>query len=228
MRNSRINEIRPATSAFSLFERSIVRCQVLQALAVLLSLVSLFVPVAKGQTSPPTQSTTPQRAPLPVLYRHFLAYQNHLDRVGATLEKQGKDGSDFKDHFQRKLGFSDAEFGLVRTTANRLEARLREKDDKAKAIIDAIHSQHTRQLNSPADLPVFPPELAQMQKDRDAIIKQEVDQLRGSLGAEKASKLDALIENDFARNMKIENIGPPIPRDSSQNPLPPFKPEVKP
>jgi len=151
-----------------------------------------------------------------------------LDRVGADLEKQGKDGGDFKDHFQRKLGFSDAEFALVRAAALRLEARLNEQDAKAKAIIDAIHSQHPKQLSSPAELPPFPPELAQMQKERDAIINHEVDNLRASLGAKQAAKLDGLVQNDFARDMKIENIGPPIPHDPSQNPLPPFRPEVKP
>jgi hypothetical protein len=156
-----------------------------------------------------------------------LAYQNHLDRVGASLDKQGKNGSDFKDHFQRKLGFSDTEFGLVRTTAARLETRLGEQDAKAKAIIDAIHSQVPRQLRTPADLPPFPPVLAQMQKERDAIISEEVDKLRASLGAARAAKLDVLIENDFAQNIKIDNIGPPSPHDPS-NPLPSFKPEVKP
>src|SRR5258706_11930780 len=77
--------------------------------AALLCFVPLYVTVARGQVSLPTASATPQRAALPLLYRQFLAYQSHLDRVGAALEKQGKNGSDFKDHFQQKLGFSDAE-----------------------------------------------------------------------------------------------------------------------
>jgi hypothetical protein len=185
---------------------------------------------AFAQTPSPTQPGTAsnrERAPLFMLYRHFLAYQNHLDRVAVDLNRQGKDGNEFRNHFQQKLGFTDADFAPVRETALRLEAGLRDQDAKMKTAIDAARAKYPRNLPNPSALPPVPPELIQMQKERNALIQREIDQLDATLGTERAATLQALIENDFAPSVQVQTLHPPVPpHDPAKNPLPPFPPEV--
>ncbi len=143
-----------------------------------------------GQTQAPPQSTAASghQIPLPLLYRQFLAYQNHLDRVGAALDKQGKNGSDFRDHFQQKLGFTDAQFASIRETGLRLESELREEDAKAKNVIDAARAQYPKVFGRRTDAPPPPPELTGLQKERDGIIEQEIAGLNTALGIPSGSK----------------------------------------
>ena len=115
-----------------------------------------------------------QRASLPVLYRHFFAYQTHLDEVAAALQEQGKDGSEFRDHFQRLLGFTNAEYAPVRASAQHLVARLREHDAKIKSVIDASRARTPRTIRSAADLPPVPQELKDLQTERENIIQHEI------------------------------------------------------
>jgi hypothetical protein len=183
---------------------------------------------AQGQT----QITTPtNRRPVavPTLYRHFLAYQNHLDKVGAKLDEQGEDGSGFRDNYQRKLGFSPGEFAPVRQAALQLEDKLKQHDAKIKAVIDAARAKYPRTLRSASELPPVPPELKELQKERDKIIQDEVDRLNAALGPTRAAKLQGLIENDFAPNVRVQTAHPLVaPHDPSKHPLPPFPEEVRP
>src|SRR5260370_2501484 len=105
-----------------------------------------------------------QQVPEHLLYRHFLAYQNHLDHVAAVAVTRGKDGSSYRNHFQQKLGFTDKQFILVRAAAAKMEADLAKQDAKAKALIAAAHQQHpTQQLTSQDDAPPIPPALLHLQ-----------------------------------------------------------------
>lgn len=181
-----------------------------------------------GQASGASPTEHRQAASLDTLYRAFFMYQAHLDRVADAEDAQGKDGSGFRNHFQKELGFSDGEFAAVRASAQRLSAKLAAQDAKAKAIVDAYRAKYPRQIQSPSDLPPVPPELLQLQKERDAMIAQEVDALRASLGAQKAARMDAFLQNQFARSVTVQHVGPPPSHDPARNPLPPFPPEVKP
>jgi hypothetical protein len=178
----------------------------------------------RAQTIPPSSR---HPVPLPMLYRHFLAYQSHLDEVGAQLDLEGKDGSEFRDHYQQKLGFTSEDFAPVRSAAFRLNATLKDEDAKIKAAVQAARAQHPRKLASPFDLPPVPEELKQMQKEKDAMIQREVDQLNTELGPERAAKLQALIQNDFAPNVHAYSHDIPH-HDPLKNPLPPFPQGVRP
>lgn len=47
---------------------------------------------------------------LPVLYRHFLAYQNHLDRTASDAQLRGQDSNAtaIRNYHQNELGFTDS------------------------------------------------------------------------------------------------------------------------
>ena len=74
---------------------------------------------AMAQTGVPLPANA-QKVPvsLPHQYWHFLVYQNHLDSLATQREQQGRDGSYLRNHFQQKLGLTDAQFALVRSTAS--------------------------------------------------------------------------------------------------------------
>lgn len=185
---------------------------------------------ALGQTSgapPASQASSPSRIPLPILYREFLAYQNHLDAAAAALQAQGKDGSWLRNHFQDKLGFNDQQFASVRQTAVQLAAELKAQDAKAKAIIDQIHAQYPHTITDPSQLPPVPPELIALQKGRDAIVAREIANLKTALGKTAASKLDSFLEHNFAPTVTVTSIGPPRPHDPAQHPIAPFTQETQ-
>jgi len=168
-----------------------------------------------------------QQVPVHLLYRHFLAYQNHLDHVAAVAVTRGKDGSSYRNHFQQKLGFTDKQFILVRAAAAKMEADLAKQDAKAKALIDAAHQQHpTGQLNSRDDAPPIPAGLVELQQQRDQLIKDEVAALKTALGPANAAKLDSVIQNDFAPNVTIQMI-PITPHDPRQGKPPAFSQAVQ-
>jgi hypothetical protein len=193
---------------------------------LLCSLLSIPTFGQGGNSSPPASHSKP--VTLPILYRHFLAYQSHLDRLATALDKQGKDGSGFRNHFQHELNFSDTEYAAVRATALRLEAELKEQDTKAKAIIDATRARYPKELRSTTTLPPVSPELVQLQKERDAMIEHEIENLKTAIGPKQASKLDAFLQTQFAPNVKVQNITLPPLNDAAQHRMPPFKPEVQP
>jgi hypothetical protein len=183
---------------------------------VMASMPCLSQTAADPQSGPTTSAA---QIPLRVLYRHYMAYQNHLDRAAAVLDKAGKNGDALRTHFQKKLGFTDTQFQLVRDSALRLEAALKDQDAKAKALIDATRAKVPSVINGPADLPPVPPELIDMQKQRDALIDKEIDALKKSLGPSDAAKLDTFLQYDFAPSVTVQSIGPPRPQDPAIRPI---------
>ncbi len=79
---------------------------------------------------------SPSPAPLPthVLYEQFFRYQRHLDHAAAAVEKQGKTGAEFRNHFQQKLRFTDKQFVLVLNEGMRLQTDLGKQDAKGRGL----------------------------------------------------------------------------------------------
>jgi hypothetical protein len=147
---------------------------------------------------PPIPKMT--RPPLSHVYLHFLLYQNHLDKVAATREEQGKDGSWLRDHFQQRLGFTGSQFAVVRSTGLRLESELKEIEGRAKAIAQADLAAHPRTPNNLSALPAPNPQLRDLTKEREELIQREVAKLDEELGPEPAAKLQAFLESNFLQN----------------------------
>jgi len=182
-----------------------------------LGLILLTSMIGRAQSSPATQ---PQPIPSHVLYEQFVRYQNHLDRVAANAVLQGKDGSDFRNHFQQKVGFTDAQFALVRTAAQQLETDLNAQDAKARVVINAFRQAH-QGATPPATVPPPPAELAQLQAQRDQMVNDEIAILKTALGSTAAAKLDDVIQKEMGPNVKYQSIAVPN-HDPAHNPVPPF------
>lgn len=197
--------------------------------ALALAAAILMSALAPGQSvgnPPPTGPRAP--VPLPHLYWHFLVHQDHLDRAAAVREKQGKDGGWLRNHYQQKLGFTDAEFVPVRQTAQRLEAELNVIDAKVQAIVNAARAAHPRVLKSASDLPALPPELLALRDQHEAVIEREAANLKSALGPDRTAKLEAFLQNQFARNVTAHVMNPPRPGNPTKTQPGVFRKEVQP
>ncbi len=168
------------------------------------ALVPVFVVASFSQQ--PRQKQLPKerkavRAPLSHIYMHFLLYQNHLDKAAEEREKEGKDGSSLRDHLQKAVGFTPSEFSLVRESARDLETKL--KANRAQAI-PIIQRDRAIRLSNPSELlpaRISPsPELVELRKQREELIKEEETNLDSRLGPEAAAKLQAFLKDKFVRN----------------------------
>ncbi|QEE30322.1 hypothetical protein FTW19_21460 [Terriglobus albidus] len=136
---------------------------------------------------------------LPVLYRHFLAYQLHLERRADALKQAGKNGEDFRTHFQMRLGFSNGEFEKLHTSALHLEKALQEKDAEARKIIKDAHAGIPKSpLPKGFVIPPPPPRLKELQAERDDAINSEIETLQKSLTPADKEKLETFLKKDFA------------------------------
>ncbi|WP_263416483.1 hypothetical protein [Terriglobus albidus] len=141
---------------------------------------------------------------LPVLYRHFLAYQLHLERRADALKQAGKDGEDLRTHFQKRLGFSNGEFTKIHTSALHLEKALQDKDAEARKIIKDAHAAiPKRPLPKGFVIPPPPPRLKELQAERDAAISSEIETLHKNLTPDDVEKLETFLKKDLASAVTV-------------------------
>jgi hypothetical protein len=194
-----------------LFSTPIKRARALGLAGGLLCFIaaSLAFGQAPSTGMPGSQS---KRVSLPHLYWHFLIYQNHLDQVAAQRVANGKDGSWLSNHFEQKLGFTDAQFAVVRATAQRLAPELQAVDAQAMAFIAAYRAAHPHQPGSPPLSGPAPPEIAALMQQHEAVIQKEIANLQSVLGPELSARLENFLQTQFALNVTVQNI-PPNPND---------------
>jgi len=146
-----------------------------------------------------------------LLYRHFFAFQNYLDRMADSEQKSGKDGSALRHYNQKKLEFSDAQFGHVRAAAQGLEALLKVQDAKAARVIQAERARFPHgKLTREADLPPASAELKALQAERDSIIESAVATLKAAprppsrrqVGYLPLARLRAQLEGSFCADAR--------------------------
>jgi hypothetical protein len=147
---------------------------------------------------------TTAKPSLPHVYMHFLLYQNHLDAVATSREKKGKDGSEFRNHFQQQLGFSNAQFAVVRTTGVRLQTELNDLNAQAISVIKAYRLSHPQTPGGP--LPPPPPELADLTKQREDLIQKEVAALNSGLGTIPSGRLQDFLQNRFLQETPVAHV----------------------
>lgn len=132
------------------------------------------------------QSQQTQQPSLAHLYWYFLSYQNHLDRVAAAQEAQGKDGTLLSGIMQVRLGFSDADFAYIRTSSVRLTAEVQALNVQAAAI-QAGGATSTSQA-----------QLSALTTQREADISAEISYLQQNLSSAKITTLENFLYQLFS------------------------------
>jgi hypothetical protein len=127
----------------------------------------------------------------------FLFHQHHFNmKKAAALEQQGKDGSRVHSMFKRLAVLNDHEALIFDQVASDCEQELEQQDARAKAVIDAFRARYP--VDDPqagANLPPPPPELADMQQERNAIILRARDRLHAELGDVKYANFNAFVKS---------------------------------
>ncbi|MGA2898207.1 MAG: hypothetical protein ABSE27_11525 [Acidobacteriaceae bacterium] len=163
---------------------------------------------AQGQVAPaqPQQPSKGSSQFKPVslehLYWHFLVLQNYLDTKSVELESNGKDGRGLRNNLQKQLGWSDADYALIRTSSVRLTAELKDLDAQAAAIRTADMSSSSHE------------QLKALTVQRETSINSEITFLKQNLPPDKIRAFEIFLIQLFA------------PKSVSPRPPSPAKPAV--
>jgi hypothetical protein len=103
------------------------------------------------------------------------------------LDAQGKNGTVVRNHLQRSLGWSDADFTPIRASSVRLAAKAKDLHAKNHAILAAGKSSSS------------PNQLQALASQRDAALNAEVSHLRSTLPPDKVGAFEAFLARMFSQ-----------------------------
>jgi hypothetical protein len=147
-------------------------------------------------------------APLLHIYMNFLLFQNHLDKVAAAREAQGKSGW-MRDYFQKQLGFTDSQFSAIRAAAGRLDPDLEQIRSRIKEIAKACRTAVASAKLSGSSPPSIP-ELEDLKLQRETAIQNEVDEMNQELGPDASAKLQQYLLVALGRTAPSTSVVVPI------------------
>ncbi len=161
-----------------------------------------FAQTASAPAIVPSEISKNPGLPQYLVYGRFLRWVNVLDKqataAGATNTYQ------FAAPFARRAGLADAELDTMRGEARALEADLSSQDAKASAVVAAFRARARAAAQAGQSLPVAPPEVQNLQRQRTALLVQHYVKLRTALGQDTSSKLDQYLAREFAPHLSIK------------------------
>ena len=180
----------------------------------ILTLLVQGQPSALSQT-PVTQSVHPAALPPYLVYRHFLAWANQLDKAAAA--SGASDPYQFAQPFSR-ANLEHQHLDIRRDAAHRLDADLQAHQARAQQVITRYRQQAKKALAQGQPLPSAPPEIHDLELQRTALLIHHYVMLRTSLGPDVSAKLDNYLSYEFAPHIKLRQIAAPAaPAQASLN-----------
>ena len=162
---------------------------------------------AAGQTiqsqQPSASVQNSRRPPIEHYYLQFLHHQNELDEWAERQAAKGHDGSALRNHMQKDMGFSDADYAPIRASSVRLTAELTALNAQAVA------------LGAGGTSPAGNSQMMALFAQRDTDVNAEVAYLKSSLPPDKIAKLEAYMVQFFSPKHASSQHNP-----SSQQPVP--------
>jgi hypothetical protein len=178
----------------------------------LLALCSL-VAHAESPASTEIKITGAERAdaiklPSYVVYRHFLAWINKLDKdaklSGVT------DSYKFAEPFSR-ANLKHEQLDSLRDAAQRLDAQLQKHQARAQLVISRYRKEANKALAEGKPLPSAPPEIRELERERTALLVQSYINVRAELGQQASAQLDNYLDSEFAPHVKLRRVAEPAP-----------------
>lgn len=167
------------------------------------------------QQSPPAttvgteESPRPSRAPEHVIYRQFFRHLMALKERADEVEAQGRSGKALRSHYKDKVKLSDRQSRLLDEIAADCDREVAEMDARAKRIIDDAHARFPNGVVPAGQrVPPPPPELKQMQRQRDSAVMRARHKLRAALGEEGFRQVDDFLKLNFAPNVQPAQLRP--------------------
>lgn len=179
---------------------------------------------ARQSTTKPTtntigtkQSPSPSQAREHIVYRQFFRHVVGLKKQAAEMETQGKKGKAFRTHYKDKIGLKDREASLVDEIAAECERETGKVDEKAQRIIELTRARVSNgKVVSSDQIPPPPPELKQLQRQRDMIVMRARHRLITELGAYGFQQVDDFVKLKFARDVQPAAVRPKQLRSAQQ------------
>lgn len=138
-------------------------CQLLALLAVLCGILVSLMPVELlSQSVPPNPPVFPD----PIVYEGFVRNLALINRKADDLDRSCGRDSHLKEAVCGGLGLGVQDCVVVLQAARDLEAQLAQVDKQARGVIDETRKRH-KERRAGSVLPPPPPELAQLQAERN-------------------------------------------------------------
>ncbi|MEN6536979.1 MAG: hypothetical protein ABFD89_25215 [Bryobacteraceae bacterium] len=140
-----------------------------------------------------------------------------LQEQAERRESSGHSAGSAARAFAVKAGLSDTETEAMLGVAARMRSRVQPLDDRARAIIQAAKQKYPGGLLPPGTSPPpLPPELVELQRQRDSIVAEAVRELDGELKPAGLAKLHTYLSEKMLqkrlRTLPVQTpneIGPP-------------------
>lgn len=156
------------------------------------------LPATSTNNSALTQS---KEVPPQVIYEAMFRHLAWLNEKAAEVEKQGQDGSVYRNRYKASASLTDQEAQTLNRVASETLNEVKKIDARAKEIVDAMHAKGTK-LEAGQPLPELPAELPELQKERDAIVLAGYAKLRAGFGAERFVGFETFVKEQVASGVK--------------------------
>jgi hypothetical protein len=167
--------------------------------------------------APPQMNSQPQRIPAPtaVVYSALFHHVADVIQQADEIQRQGKNASSLRSMFQEKASLSEAQARVLDTVATGCVREVAVQDARAQQIINEFRLRFPPgRLPPGVKLPPPPPELKQMQEERDAMILRARDRLRVALGENEFQRFDEFVTKRVGSAIKPVGLA----RRSSERP----------
>lgn len=148
-----------------------------------------------------------------MVYFLFLRTVDRFNTSAALLSPNNP--QQLQSYYQGAIGLSDSQDLALKQAAASCVATVAQQDALAMKVIAAIRAQYPGgKLASGRQLPPVPPELAQMQANRNALMDSCIAGLVNTLGPAGYEAVDRYVTNVFGAQVIATPIVPPDPRNA--------------
>jgi hypothetical protein len=183
----------------------------------ILCVIAPFVLASKSNSGSLDYSKMPQAtSPLPdgpirnesipdyITYDQLFRLVRQIDEQAAKLAAEGVDNKIWSEYFQREAGLTKVEADALRQTANEFQSQIEPIDGQANDIIYKLRSAYpSGQIPSGVQVPPPPPELTQLQEQRNQIALNMRDVLNNRLGLTTADRFALFVQQNIANNLHV-------------------------
>lgn len=153
-----------------------------------------FASILPGYISAP-------KIPDNVLYESIFRLDVTFQRQAEEQELAGEPVTPLINYFKEQFNLTDTEAEQVHRIAREFAEAVGPTDKQASNIIDGIRKRFPNGRVEPGqEVPPPPPELTELQRQRDSIVLDHRDELINSLGSEKFALVDDVVKTNFAKN----------------------------
>jgi len=158
-----------------------------------------------GTREQPSQPDAPEH----VVYRQFFRHVVALKERASEVERTGRDGAKLRSHYKDRLTLKDSQSRALDSVAAEVDREVSRLDAKAKRLIDEMHSRYPGGVVPEGErLPPPPPELKELQRQRDYAVMRGRLRLKTALGEQGFQQVEDFVKMNFARDVRPVPVAP--------------------